>query len=127
MQIAPLPAKPIPIYFGGQAEAVLKRAAQIGDGYIGTENADCTLDQLPALLKRLRGYLAEAGRAETAFEFKYVPGSVGVDTLRRLADLGITDAVVWPWLYYPGDPNELGHKIGSIRRFRDEVFPLFAH
>lgn len=126
MVIAPVPAEPIPIYFGGQAEPVLRRAAQIGDGYIGTENADCTLDDLPALLTRLRGFLAEAGRSEESFEFKYVPGSVGVDTLRRLADLGITDAVVWPWLYYPGDLENLQHKIDSIRRFRDEIFPLFG-
>jgi probable F420-dependent oxidoreductase len=126
MEIAPVPAQPIPIYFGGQAEPVLRRAALIGDGYIGTENADCTLDALPDLLARLKRYLAEAGREDAPFEFKYVPGSIGVDTLRRLADLGITDAVVWPWYYYPGDPNDLGHKIESIRRFRAEIAPLFA-
>ena len=124
MEIAPIPEHPVPIYFGGQADAVLRRAARIGDGYIGTENADCTLDDLPALLKRLKTYLADAGRADAPFEFKYVPGTVGVDMLRRLADLGVTDAVVWPWLYFPGDPNDLDHKIQSIRRFRDEIVPL---
>jgi probable F420-dependent oxidoreductase len=126
MEIAPVPAQPIPIYFGGQADPVLRRAALIGDGYIGTENADCTLDDLPDLLKRLKFYLAEAGREDTPFEFKYVPGTVGIDTLRRLADLGITDAVVWPWYYYPGDPDDLDHKIDSIRRFRAEIAPLFG-
>jgi hypothetical protein len=33
--------------------------------------------------------------------------------------------VVWPWLYYPGDMNDLNHKIDCIRRFRDEIYPLF--
>jgi probable F420-dependent oxidoreductase len=126
MEIAPVPDTPIPIYFGGQADAVLRRAASLGDGYIGSENAACTLDDLPALMSRLKSYLAEAGRGRDDFEFKYVPGSIGLDVLRRLADQGITDAVVWPWLYYPGDPNDLGHKIDSINRFRDEIFPLFG-
>ena len=124
MEIAPIPEHAIPIYFGGQADAVLRRAARIGDGYIGTENADCTLDDLPELLTHLKSYLADAGRADAPFEFKYVPGTVGVDMLRRLADLGVTDAVVWPWYYFPGDPNDLDHKIRSIRRFRDEIVPL---
>jgi len=126
MEIAPVPAEPIPVYFGGQAETVLRRAALIGDGYIGTENADCTLDDLPALLARLKFYLKEAGRSGAPFEFKYVPGSVGVDMLKRLRDLGITDAVVWPWYYYPGDPNDLDHKISSIRRFAEEIAPQFS-
>jgi probable F420-dependent oxidoreductase len=125
MVIAPVPARPIPIFFGGQADAVLRRAARIGDGYIGTENADCTLDDLPELLGRLRSYLAEAGRATAPFEFKYVPGTVGLATLERLAALGITDAVVWPWLYYPGDPNDLEHKIASIHRFQEEIAVRF--
>ena len=124
MEIAPVPAESIPIYFGGQAEAVLKRAARIGDGYIGTENADSTLDQLPDLMKRLRGYMAEAGRKEVGFEFKYVPGSLGRDPIKRIADLGITDAVVTPWRYYEGDPNDLSFKHDCIQRFRDEYFPL---
>ncbi len=125
MEIAPVPAEPIPIYFGGYADAVLKRAAFHGDGYIGAQNAAYTIDGLPALLGRLRGYLAEAGKPEAGFEIKYVPEGVGVDALRRLADLGVTDAVVWPWLYYPGDVNDLSHRIDSIRRFRDEIYPLF--
>jgi probable F420-dependent oxidoreductase len=125
MEIAPAPAKPIPIYFGGNADAVLRRAAFHGDGYIGTQNAVNTIDELPALLGRLRGYLAEAGKPESAFEIKYVPESVGIDALKLLADLGITDVVLWPWLYYPGDANDLNFKLDCIRRFRDEIFPLF--
>jgi hypothetical protein len=124
MEIAPVPADPIPIYFGGQADAVLRRAAKIGYGFIGTENAACTLDHLPAMLGRLRGLLAEAGRKEAGFEFKYVPGSLGADPLKRIADLGITDAVVTPWRYYDGDPNDLSFKLDCIKRFRDEYFPL---
>jgi len=125
MEIAPVPAQPIPIYFGGHVDAVLKRAAFHGDGYIGASNAINTLDKLPELLGRLRGYLAEAGKPEAGFEIKYVPEAVGVDTLKRLADLGVTDVVLWPWLYYPGDINDLNHKIDCIRRFRDDIYPLF--
>jgi len=124
MEIAPVPAEPIPIYFGGQADAVLRRAAKMGDGFIGTENAECTLDHLPAMLARLRGYLAEAGRKEAGYEIKYVPGSLGADPLKRIADLGITDAVVTPWRYYEGDANDLSFKLDCIARFRDDYFSL---
>ncbi len=126
LQMAPLPSKTVPIYLGGQADSVLARAAAIGDGFIATENADCTLDDLPRLLDRLRALPAAAGRAEAFFEMKYVPSTTGLDMLRRLQDLGITDAVVWPWLYYPGDPADLKHRIESIRRFADEIFPVFG-
>jgi alkanesulfonate monooxygenase SsuD/methylene tetrahydromethanopterin reductase-like flavin-dependent oxidoreductase (luciferase family) len=126
LRMAPLPPSPVPIYLGGQADSVLARAAAIGDGFIGTENADCTLDDLPRLLHRLRALLAAEGRAEASFEMKYVPSTTGLDMLRRLQDLGVTDAVVWPWLYYPGDALDLNHRIDSIRRFADEIFPVFG-
>jgi probable F420-dependent oxidoreductase len=125
LQMAPIPPTPVPIYLGGQADSVLARAAAAADGFIGTENADCTLDDLPRLLHRLRALLAAAGRAEAPFEIKYVPSTTGPDMLRRLQDLGITDAVIWPWLYYPGDAADLNHRIDSIHRFAAEVFPAF--
>lgn len=63
--INPLPVQqPIPIWFGGGADAVLRRAARLGDGWMPlAASAD---DARPAL-DQLDGYLAEAGRTRSAF------------------------------------------------------------
>jgi probable F420-dependent oxidoreductase len=56
----PLPLqRPIPIWFGGHADAVLRRVATIGDGWM--PNSRRAADAQPALDKIGR-YLAEAGR-----------------------------------------------------------------
>ena len=58
--INPLPIqRPIPIWFGGHADAVLRRIAQMGDGWL--PNYRTPADAKPAL-EQLDRYLAEAGR-----------------------------------------------------------------
>ncbi len=63
--INPLPVqRPIPIWFGGHADAVLRRAARLGDGWLpGFRTAEAAREHLD----RLDGYLAEAGRDRAAF------------------------------------------------------------
>ena len=63
--INPLPVqRPIPLWFGGHADAVLRRAARLGDGWLpGFRTADTAREHLD----RLDGYLAEAGRDRAAF------------------------------------------------------------
>lgn len=57
--INPLPPQPIPIWFGGDAEVAVQRAARLGDGWIPNY---MPLDVLRASLDRMHGYLREAGR-----------------------------------------------------------------
>jgi alkanesulfonate monooxygenase SsuD/methylene tetrahydromethanopterin reductase-like flavin-dependent oxidoreductase (luciferase family) len=72
--ISPHPVqRPIPIWIGGHAEPALRRIARIGDGWMPIGVADSVAE---ATLARLRGYIAEAGRA---------PDAVGVHALLRLA------------------------------------------
>src|SRR6266545_754766 len=58
--INPLPVhRPIPIWFGGHAPAVLRRTARLGDGWMPNRPlADCKAD-----LDQLDRFLAEAGRS----------------------------------------------------------------
>ena len=61
----PLPVqRPIPLWFGGHAEAVLARAARLGDGWM--PNYRTALEAAPAL-ETLRRLLGEAGRDPAAF------------------------------------------------------------
>jgi alkanesulfonate monooxygenase SsuD/methylene tetrahydromethanopterin reductase-like flavin-dependent oxidoreductase (luciferase family) len=123
MEIAP--AADFPVYFGGLVDAVLKRAANHGDGYIWWENAKSSLDDLPGLLARLRGHLKAAGREAAPFEIKALPSSVGIEPLKRLAGLGVTDLVVMPWYFYLGDYEDPGFRLDCVKRFADEIMPQF--
>ncbi len=86
--INPLPVqRPIPIWFGAMAEAAIKRAARIGDGWFpqfepGPDGA--------AAIERLRGYLREAGRR---------PEDFGIEGRIRLAsaDEGRQRAMLEGW------------------------------
>ena len=63
--INPLPIQqPIPIWFGGHAEVVIKRAAQLGDGWL--PNYRSAEEARPALDK-LEEYLELAGRQRSEF------------------------------------------------------------
>ena len=56
----PRPAHPIPIWFGGHAEAVLRRVAQVGDGWLPNYR---TAAKAQASLDKLRGYMETYGRS----------------------------------------------------------------
>jgi probable F420-dependent oxidoreductase len=60
----PLPPQPIPIWFGGDADAALRRMARLGDGWIPNW---MPLDRLKSTLVTLRNYIAEEGRDPAQF------------------------------------------------------------
>jgi probable F420-dependent oxidoreductase len=58
--LRPLPIqRPVPIWIGGQADAVLQRVATLGDGWLPLMEPD---DKAPAAIARLHEYAREAGR-----------------------------------------------------------------
>jgi alkanesulfonate monooxygenase SsuD/methylene tetrahydromethanopterin reductase-like flavin-dependent oxidoreductase (luciferase family) len=66
--IKPLPVqRPIPIWFGGQADPVLRRVARLGDGWM--PNTRTPQDARP-LVEKLNRYLEEEGRN---------PGDLGIE------------------------------------------------
>lgn len=72
--IKPLPVqRPIPIWFGGESEAAIRRIARLGDGWIlgGTlrtphQRHPQVPGGYPAMVAKLRQYLNEAGRPADA-------------------------------------------------------------
>lgn len=75
--ISPMPIQqPIPIWFGGAAEAVLKRAARLGDGWMPAGRQPD--DQVKVHINRLHEYLEESGRD---------PKSFGIDPWISIAGL----------------------------------------
>ena len=75
--INPLPVqRPIPIWFGGASDAVLKRTARIGDGWITSPQVQ-TYEENRAMLDRLYGFAEEVGRD---------PASIGIEGRIELVD-----------------------------------------
>jgi len=63
--INPLPVqRPIPIWFGGSDDKVLRRMARLGDGWMPNYR---TIEQARPPLDKLKHYLEEAGRDKASF------------------------------------------------------------
>jgi probable F420-dependent oxidoreductase len=121
IKLAPVPSQPVPILIGGHAEAALRRAAAVGDGWLhgGGRPAD-----LPGLLTRLAELRAECGTADRPFEVLVISaGAYSVDGIKRLDEQGVTEVIVgFRWPYHVGpDTETLQPKLDSLRRYADDV------
>lgn len=120
LQMSPAPSEPVPIYVGGHSEPALRRAAKHGDGWA---SAMMTLADLEKTINRLAELRREYGRQDTPFEIQGVcVDRFGVDGYRAQQDIGVTDAIVVPWMFYgTGFDGGLTAKKDGIKRFADEV------
>jgi probable F420-dependent oxidoreductase len=121
IKICPVPTAPMPILIGGHSDAALRRAARLGDGWMHAGGDPAEFDTLLARLQELR---REAGRDREPFEVHVISlDAYSVDGARRLADRGVTDAIVGFRNAYAveQDTETLQHKIDCLRRFADDV------
>ncbi|MEV0200296.1 TIGR03619 family F420-dependent LLM class oxidoreductase [Nonomuraea sp. NPDC050691] len=126
LSIAPVPDRPVPVIVGGDSEAALRRAARLGDGWIG--NRVYTEEQFETVLADLRALLRERGRDDDGFEI-IAPLAVMPDaaTYRRFAAKGVTGTMAAPWwLATPEEKTRYGEgtlelKIATMERFAEEV------
>ena len=119
LMISPAPEAPVPLYVGGLSEPGLRRAARLGDGWISVQNTEAEITAACADLAR---YREEYGRADEPFAVNALCiDGFDVDTFRRLADAGVTEAQAVPWYLSGGDPDDLGDRIDSLAWWADEV------
>jgi probable F420-dependent oxidoreductase len=118
LQMSPAPSKPVPFYVGGHTDVALRRAARIGDGWT---SAMLTCAQLAEIIAKLKAQLDECGRADDPFEFQAVCiDKFDVDGHRELAEAGVTDNIVIPWIFDGhGFDAPIGAKKDSLKRFAD--------
>lgn len=117
----PLPIqRPIPIWFGGAADAVLERAARIGDGWMPAGRPPD--DRMEGYIDRLQRHLAAAGRDRKQFGIDpwiSIQG-LGKDEVRRRVEawraLGATHVAVDTMR--AGFTSPQAH-IEAIRSFRE--------
>jgi probable F420-dependent oxidoreductase len=120
--LSPLPVqRPIPIWFGGSDDRVLRRMAQLGDGWILSTHP---IDQTRLMLDKLTRFLEEAGRDKTNFgieprlNMSQVRQDSWIDFVQTWEKLGATHLTV----------NTMGcgyqstaTHISALKRFTDTV------
>lgn len=121
----PMPMqRPIPLWFGGRADAALRRAARIGDGWM--TNVRTPAEARP-YLELLSQALEVAGRQQAGFgiEARLPYGDGSADTwdslMRDWQALGATHLSLNTMR--SGLPSPSAH-IGAIRHFADAMGPL---
>jgi probable F420-dependent oxidoreductase len=100
-----------PILVGGESKAALRRAARLGDGWLGMGH---TAESVTASIALLHKYLADEGRSAEGFQFNVGGPITSRDDVKRWEDVGITRMVISPWRRSPDC-------IDGMRRFADLV------
>ena len=127
----PLPVQtPLPIIVGGRAEAALRRAGTLGDGYqtsstspasyaervpIVRAAAEAAGRRMPSLSARVRVQFGAA--ADRAYAMRGTPAEIA-DEVREFATLGVTHLALY---FEATDPAEV---VARAERFDREVAPL---
>jgi alkanesulfonate monooxygenase SsuD/methylene tetrahydromethanopterin reductase-like flavin-dependent oxidoreductase (luciferase family) len=99
-----------PFVIGGHGEASYKRAARLADGFYATCN---NMEEAAQTVRRLREVERGYDRARP-LEITMGLGSVTVDQVKQLADMGVERVI-------PGRQLTSRDSLGALRRFRDEV------
>lgn len=114
----PLPPRPIPIWFGGDADVALRRMARLGDGWIPNW---MPVERLQATLATLRGYIAEEGRDPARFGIDVrihvtrTPESDWRREAEQLAAMGVTHVCINTM---SAGYTRLDQHLNTIRRFK---------
>jgi probable F420-dependent oxidoreductase len=120
--IKPMPVqRPIPIWFGGGADIVLRRMARLGDGWMPNS---IPFEKLRADLENLHDYLEQAGRKPKQFgvdvriSVNKTPQADWLREANRLRKLGVTHIAVNTM--QAGFTSLDGH-LDALRRFKAEM------
>jgi probable F420-dependent oxidoreductase len=102
-----------PILVGGESAAALRRAARLGDGWIGMAH---TFESGAAQIDKLRTLLATSDRSDRAGDFEIALGGAVESRadVRRWEDLGVTRMIVAPW-------KRSSEAIAGLRRFAERA------
>jgi probable F420-dependent oxidoreductase len=118
----PHPPEPVRMLFGGDQPRALRRAARLGDGWIGL-NPD--LEKLAAVLDSLRAALGDEGRQQDEFVVRTgIKGRPTAASIAALERLDVAGLVLTPWQLVPKSvpltlDNVVKHLPGLVASFRD--------
>jgi probable F420-dependent oxidoreductase len=121
VKICPVPTEKLPILVGGHADAALRRAARLCDGWM---HAGSDGEQLPTMIDRLHTLRREYGRESEPFEIHVISmDGYSPDGCRRLEELGVTDVIIGLRNAYQmeQDTETLQQKLDAMNWFADSV------
>lgn len=119
VQMSPVPESTVPIYGGGLSPLALKRAATLCDGWASEIQ---TKDELRSINAQLRAHRAASDRADKPFGLCVALKDVfDIDGYKEMAELGVTEMITVPWLFYGPQSQTCEQKCAGIRRFGEEV------
>ena len=96
VEMRPAPAEPVPIYVGGHSEIAFRRAATIGDGWLGMHYP---VDELVEHCETIERHREEAGTADRPFEIIASPlAAPSTEVLDRLEAAGVTTILTSAWM-----------------------------
>jgi probable F420-dependent oxidoreductase len=87
-----------PMLVGGESKAALRRAARLGDGWIGMTHTFETAAEQIALLRQ---YLRDQGRDDSSFQIVLGGPVSSRDDVEQWETLGVTRMIVAPWRRSP--------------------------
>jgi probable F420-dependent oxidoreductase len=123
IKINPAPSAAVPFLMGGYSNAMMDRAARIGDGWMPAGPMDRQL--LISRIDQVRKGREDHGRQDQPFAI-YAAAAPTVDSIRDLEELGVTHVMTGfhgsfsPYGLAP-DTETLSDKIDRLRRFGDQV------
>jgi probable F420-dependent oxidoreductase len=121
LQQCPAPTEKIPLLVGGHSDGALRRAVLKGDGWM---HAGGDGEELDRLLIRLAEIRKQEGDTRDVFEVHVISyDAYTPDGARRLADKGVTDAIVGfrvPYIVGP-DTEPMEKKLKGIEWFAETV------
>ena len=119
LSMQPAPSGPVPIYIGGMNKRALRRAARLGDGWLGPGQMPEDAEATAAELERLR---REAGRGDRPFEVVApLVTPPDPDVLKRLSERGVHGTVSYPFFYALGPTSTIEQKRGVMEQFAEGV------
>lgn len=122
LEMTPAPPVAVPIYVGGLSAPALRRAAR-HDGWISDL---ITTEQAADFRTTIDAERARLGRDNEDFSMIVsLSDAIAVDDYRRAEEVGVTDILTMPWVFYGGFDQPLAQKLEGIERFAtDVVAPL---
>jgi probable F420-dependent oxidoreductase len=112
--LAVRPAAPgrLPVLVGGRSPAALRRAARIGDGWLGVS---MPLGELPGVIRQLSRERLLARSADRPFEVRTgLQGRVGPEVVEQAAALGVNAVVVELWQLAPPGTAAAGVTLDAV-------------
>lgn len=125
IQLTPVPDFKVPLLVGGHAEPALRRAARLGDGWIGAGGQIADYQQRIGRLQELR---KEYGRDQLPFQAVAIShDAFSLDGLKNLHDAGVTEVIIAFRDVYASeaDDKSVEEKVQMLQWYGDSLIKPF--